>query len=56
MGYALHPEGRPVLLADAASAIRDRAAFATKHLWVTAYDPDERYPAGDFVDQSCDLT
>ncbi|CAM5319346.1 primary-amine oxidase [Streptomyces aurantiogriseus] len=51
VGYALYPEGQPVLLADDASAIHDRAAFATKHLWVTAYDPDERYPAGDFVNQ-----
>ncbi|SES44693.1 primary-amine oxidase [Streptomyces sp. yr375] len=51
VGYALYPEGQPVLLADDASVIHDRAAFATKHLWVTAYDPDERYPAGDFVNQ-----
>ena len=28
-----------------------RAAFATHHLWVTRYDPAERYPAGDFVNQ-----
>ena len=33
------------------SSIAARAAFATKHLWVTRYDPDERYPAGDFVNQ-----
>lgn len=30
-----------------AHAIR-RAGFATKHLWVTAYDPTERYAAGDY--------
>ncbi|MCX4706818.1 hypothetical protein [Streptomyces sp. NBC_01373] len=51
VGYALYPQGQPVLLADDASGIHDRAAFATKHLWVTAYDVDERYPAGDFVNQ-----
>ena len=28
-----------------------RAAFATKNLWVTRYDPAERYPAGDQVNQ-----
>ena len=28
-----------------------RAQFATKHLWVTAYDPDERFPAGDYPNQ-----
>jgi primary-amine oxidase len=51
VGYALHPEGQPVLLADPSSSIAKRAAFATKHLWVTEYDPAERYPAGDFVNQ-----
>ena len=51
VGYVLHPEGQPTLLADAGSSIARRATFATKHLWVTRYDPDERYPAGDFVNQ-----
>jgi primary-amine oxidase len=51
VGYALQPEGKPVLLADPASSVAARAAFATRHLWVTAYDPVERYPAGDFVNQ-----
>ncbi|EID71733.1 MULTISPECIES: primary-amine oxidase [Rhodococcus] len=51
VGYALHPEGQPVLLADPSSSIASRAAFATKHLWVTQYDESERYPAGDFVNQ-----
>ncbi|MEU9454544.1 primary-amine oxidase [Streptomyces sp. NPDC048277] len=51
VGYALHPEGKPALLADPRSSIAARAAFATKHMWVTAYDPAERYPAGDFVNQ-----
>ena len=51
VGYALHPEGQPVLLADPSSSIASRAAFATKHLWVTPYDKKERYPAGDFVNQ-----
>ncbi|MEZ0109505.1 primary-amine oxidase [Catenulispora sp. EB89] len=50
-GYALHPEGQPVLLAHPDSAVHRRAAFAAKHLWVTRYDPAERYPAGDLVNQ-----
>ncbi|MBP1860493.1 primary-amine oxidase [Rhizobium herbae] len=29
-----------------------RAAFVQNHLWVTAYDPDERFPAGDFMNHS----
>ncbi|TDC93502.1 primary-amine oxidase [Saccharopolyspora aridisoli] len=52
VAYALHPEGQPTLLADEDSSIHTRAHFATKHLWVTRYDPAERYPAGDFVNQN----
>jgi primary-amine oxidase len=51
VSYALHPQNQPTMLADDASSIHARATFATKDLWVTAYDPDERYPAGDFVNQ-----
>lgn len=31
--------------------ILKRAGFMTKHLWVTPYDPSERYPAGDYPNQ-----
>jgi primary-amine oxidase len=51
VGYALVPEGLPTLLSDPESSIARRAAFATRHLWVTRYDPAERYSAGDFVNQ-----
>ncbi|MCE3556407.1 primary-amine oxidase [Pseudonocardia sp. RS11V-5] len=51
VAYALIPEGNPELLADDDSSIQRRATFATKHLWVTRYDPAERYAAGDFVNQ-----
>ncbi|MGC0364738.1 primary-amine oxidase [Rhodococcus sp. 27YEA15] len=51
VGYALHPENLPSLLAHEDSSINKRATFASKHLWVTQYDKDERYPAGDFVNQ-----
>ncbi|GAA2288551.1 primary-amine oxidase [Nonomuraea roseoviolacea subsp. roseoviolacea] len=51
VGYALHPEGLPTLLAHEDSSIRARAEFATSHLWVTRYHPAERYPAGDLVNQ-----
>jgi primary-amine oxidase len=40
-----------VLLANAGSDVHQRAVFATRHLWVTAYDPAQQYPAGDFVNQ-----
>jgi len=50
-GYVLFPEGRPMLLAQEGSDIHRRATAATRHLWVTPYRRDERYPAGDFVNQ-----
>jgi primary-amine oxidase len=49
--FALYPQGQPVLAADPSSSIAGRAAFATKHLWVTAYDRTERYSAGDLPNQ-----
>ncbi|WP_439098576.1 primary-amine oxidase [Amycolatopsis nivea] len=52
VGYTLHPEGLPPLLADDASSIARRAAFTRKHLWVTAYAEDERFPAGEYVNQN----
>jgi primary-amine oxidase len=51
VSYTLYPEAAPALLADPASSVARRAGFATHHLWVTQYDPAERYPAGDFVNQ-----
>ena len=51
VGYTLWPEAAPALLADPASSVARRAGFATNHLWVTQYDPAQRYPAGDFVNQ-----
>ncbi len=49
VGYVLFPEGKPALLADDRSDIYARATYSAKHLWVTAYEPTELYPAGDFV-------
>jgi primary-amine oxidase len=51
VSYTLYPEAAPVLLADPSSSVAARAGFAANHLWVTRYDPAERYPAGDFVNQ-----
>ncbi|MEJ8277527.1 primary-amine oxidase [Pseudonocardia spirodelae] len=52
VGYVLHPNGQPTLLADPQSSIHARATFASRALWVTRYDPAERYSAGDFVNQN----
>jgi primary-amine oxidase len=51
VGYTLVPQGPPPLLAADESVIAARAAFATRHLWVTRYSSDERYPAGELVNQ-----
>jgi primary-amine oxidase len=51
VGYTLYPDAAPVLLAAPSSPLAARAGFATNHLWVTRYDPAQRYPAGDFVNQ-----
>ncbi|MDQ4490599.1 primary-amine oxidase [Sinomonas sp. ASV486] len=51
VAYKIHSQGQPTLLADPASSVAGRAAFATKALWVTQYDEAERYPTGDFVNQ-----
>jgi primary-amine oxidase len=51
VSYTLYPEAAPPLLADPASSLAARAGFAAHHLWVTRYDPAQRYPAGDFVNQ-----
>jgi primary-amine oxidase len=51
-GYALLPEQNPTLLAAGESSIARRNRYLAKQLWVTAYDPTEQYPAGDFANQS----
>jgi primary-amine oxidase len=51
VSYLLRPQAAPVLAADPASSVAARAVFATRHLWVTRYHPDERYPAGDLPNQ-----
>jgi primary-amine oxidase len=51
VAYALDPQAAPLLAADAGAAVTSRAAFATRHLWVTRYDPAQRYAAGDLPNQ-----
>lgn len=51
VGYKLVPAASPTLLAQPDSPLARRAAFATKHLWVTRYAPTERYAAGDYPNQ-----
>src|SRR6185437_9375826 len=46
--YHLLPQPSALLLADPESSVAARAAFATKHVWATAYDRDERWPGGRY--------
>ena len=46
--YHLVPQGGPTLMAQPESTVHGRATFATKHLWATAFDADERFPAGPY--------
>jgi primary-amine oxidase len=51
VGYRLVPHGNVAALAAADASIARRAAFMTKHLWVTPHDDHERHAAGDFPAQ-----
>ncbi|MCF3948639.1 primary-amine oxidase [Acidiphilium sp. AL] len=52
VGYRLEPTHTitPFLASDSPSA--RRSGFIKNHLWVTAFNPDERYPAGEFMNHS----
>jgi primary-amine oxidase len=50
-GYKLVVQPSPLMLAQEGSMVRGRAQFATKHVWVTQYDPAERYASGNFPNQ-----
>lgn len=49
--YKLMPKANTVSFAQPDASIRQRAGFTTKNLWVTPYEPDERYAAGDYPNQ-----
>jgi primary-amine oxidase len=50
-GYKLIAHASPVMLAQKACYMTARGGFATKHLWVTRYAPEERYASGEFPNQ-----
>jgi primary-amine oxidase len=51
VGYKLVPGENVLPFAGPEAAVTKRATFMTKHLWVTRYDPRERYAAGDYPNQ-----
>ncbi len=50
-GYKLVVQPSPLMLAQEGSSVRARGAFGTKHVWVTKYEPSERYASGNFPNQ-----
>ena len=51
-GYKLEPQNSLQVFTDPNGPSGQRMGFVRNHLWVTAYDPEERYPAGEFVNHS----
>ncbi|MBX9582623.1 MAG: tyramine oxidase, partial [Gemmataceae bacterium] len=49
VGYLLLPQANAVPHFAPGSLARRRAGFLDAHLWVTPFDPAERYAAGDYV-------
>ncbi|HJU48326.1 MAG TPA: primary-amine oxidase [Gaiellaceae bacterium] len=52
VGYRLLPGENVRAFAQPDSALARRAGFAFKHVWVTRYDPGERYAAGEYPNQN----
>ena len=47
-GYKLVAQPSPLMLAQEGSFVHRRGGFATKHIWVTPFDPDQKYASGDY--------
>jgi primary-amine oxidase len=52
VAYELIPGENVLPMQQPDSAIRERARFLDYHVWVTRYDPAERYPAGEYPNQA----
>lgn len=51
VAYKLLPGENVRLFAHPDASVTKRAGYMTKHLWVTSYHPDEKFPAGDYPNQ-----
>jgi primary-amine oxidase len=51
VAYKLIPGDNVLPMAHADSQQAPRSGFAHKHVWVTAYDPAEKFAAGDYPNQ-----
>jgi primary-amine oxidase len=52
VGYKFFPGDNAIPLASPNAWWRRRAGFVNHHVWVTPYDEEEKYAAGDFPNQS----
>ncbi|QCI69199.1 primary-amine oxidase [Phreatobacter stygius] len=50
-GYKLIVQPSPLMLAQEGSFVHQRGGFASKHVWVTRFDPAEKYASGDYPNQ-----
>ncbi len=51
VAYKLMPGENVLPFAGPEASVTKRAAFMTRHLWVTRHDPRERYAAGEYPNQ-----
>jgi primary-amine oxidase len=51
VAYKLVPGENILPFAHPEASVTKRATYMTKHLWVTPYHSEERYPAGDYPNQ-----
>jgi primary-amine oxidase len=52
VGYRLLPGENCPPFVQPDSAVMKRAGFMASNLWITSYDRDERFPSGDYPNQS----
>jgi primary-amine oxidase len=50
--YSLMPGANAPRMYSPDAVFANRAGFAAHQLWVTAYDPEQRFPAGDYPNQN----
>ena len=51
VGYKIVPGENVLPFAHPDAPILKRAGFMTKHLWVTPYEPNEKFPTGNYPNQ-----
>jgi primary-amine oxidase len=52
VAYKLEPGGNTACFVHPSSSVAQRAGFITGHVWVTPYDPTQRFAAGEYPNQN----